>query len=184
MAAREAWPDRLADVPTENLVFVDETGTNTTMQRTHGYAPKGERLVGYAPQGEWTTVTFVGALTVAGMVAPWAQPEAMTKAVFTAWVEQFLVPALRPGMVVVMDNLSCHKGEAIELAIAAAGCRLEYLPAYSPDFNPIEKAFSQFKRVIRSAAARTVEGVYEAMKDAIDQISPTHCRNYFHHCGY
>lgn len=183
-AAREAWPEKLAGVAAEDLVFVDETGASTAMTPTHGYAPKGERVEGKAPHGGWRIVTFVGALTAAGVIAPWAQDEAMTGDVFVAWVEQILVPKLKPGMVVVMDNLSSHKVKGVREAIEGAKCRLEYLPAYSPDLNPIERLFSKFKRLLRSAAARTVDAVYEAMRLALDRFCPAECLNYILDCGH
>jgi transposase len=182
--ARRQWPQKLAGVGPDDLVFLDETGTNTAMQRTHGYAPKGERVVASAPLGGWQAVTFVGALTAGGLVAPWALEGAMSGEWFLAYVEQVLVPALRPGMVVVMDNLPCHKVQGVEAAIQAAGCRLEYLPPYSPDLNPIENAYSKLKRALRGWAARTVEGVYEALRRLIHRFSPAECLNYFRHCGY
>ena len=182
--ARQQWPERMIGVDPHDLVFLDETGANTTMQRTHGYAPAGERVVGSSPLGGWRAVTFVGALTADGLVAPWALEGAMTGAWFLAYVEQVLVPALRPGMVVVMDNLPCHKVQGVEEAIQAAGCRLEYLPPYSPDLNPIENAFSKLKRGLRDWAARTVEGVYEGLRQIITHFSPTECLNYFRHGGY
>ena len=182
--ARRLWPEKLAGVDPEDLVFLDETGANTAMQRTHGYAPKGRRVVASAPLGGWKAVTFVGALTASGLVAPWALEGAMNGEWFLAYVEQILVPALRPGMVVVMDNLPSHKVEGVEAAILAAGCRVEYLPAYSPDLNPIEKAFSKLKRALRDWAARTVEGVYEGLRQIITRFAPAECLNYFRHCGY
>ena len=106
------------------------------------------------------------------------------RAWFLAYVEQVLVPALRPGMVVVMDNLPCHEVDGVEAAIFAAGCRLEYLPPYSPDLNPIEKAFSKLKRALRDWAARTVEGVYEGLREIITRFGPAECLNYFRHCGF
>ena len=182
--ARQQWPGRMIGVDPQDLVFLDETGANTTMQRTHGYAPAGERVVDSSPLGGRQSVTFVGALTAGGLVAPWALEGAMNGAWFLAYVEQVLVPTLRPGMVVVMDNLPCHKVQGVEEAIQAAGCRLEYLPPYSPDLNPIENAFSKRKRGLRDWAARTVEGVYEGLRQLITHFSPTECLNYFRHAGY
>jgi transposase len=182
--ARRQWPGKVAGVDPDDLVFLDETGANTAMQRTHGYAPKGERVVAKAPLGGWQAVTFVGALTAGGLMAPWALTGALNGEWFLAYVEQVLVPALRPGMVVVMDNLPCHKVQGVEAAIRAAGCRLEYLPPYSPDLNPIENAFSKFKRALRDWAARTVEGVYEALRWLLHRFSPAECLNYFRHGGY
>lgn len=183
-AARASWPERLAGVAAADLVFLDETGASTALHRTHGYAPAGQRLPGDAPQDHWKVVTFVAALSADGLIAPWAQAEPMTGAVFRAYIEQILVPKLRPGMVVIMDNLSSHKVQGVRETLERAGCRLEYLPAYSPDLNPIEKAFSKFKRLLRRAAARTVDAVYEAMKAALEQFNAAECRNYVRHCGY
>jgi transposase len=182
--ARRLWPEKMAGVDPKDLVFLDETGANTAMQRTHGYAPEGQRVVASAPLGGWQAVTFVGALTANGLVAPWALEGAMNGAWFLAYVEQVLVPALRPGMVVVMDNLPSHKVSGVREAIEGAKCRLEYLPPYSPDMNPIEKAFSKLKRALRDWAARTVEGVYEGLRQIITRFSPAECLNYFRHCGY
>ena len=182
--ARRRWPDQVAGVDPDDLVFLDETGANTVMQRTHGYGPQGERVVASAPLGGRKAVTFVGALTSGGLVAPWALEGAMNGELFLAYVEQILVPALRPGMVVVMDNLPCHKVLGVEEAIQAAGCRLEYLPPYSPDLNPIENAFSKLKRALRDWAARTVEGIYAALRRIIKCFGPAECLNYFRHCGY
>jgi transposase len=182
--ARRRWPEKVAGVDPKDLAFLDETGANTAMQRTHGYAPKGERVVAAAPMRGWKAVTFVGALTSGGLVAPWALEGAMNGELFLAYVEQILVPALRPGMVVVMDNLPCHKVAGVEEAIVAAGCRLEYLPPYSPDLNPIENAFSKLKRGLRDWAARTAQKVYAALRWIITRFDPTECLNYFRHCGY
>lgn len=182
--ARRMWPEKVAGVDPKDLVFLDETGANTAMQRTHGYAPEGQRVVASAPLGGWQAVTFVGALTANGLVAPWALEGAMNGEWFLAYVEQVLVPALRPGMVVVMDNLPSHKVDGVREAVEGAKCRLEYLPPYSPDLNPIEKAFSKLKRALRDWAARTVEGVYEGLRQIITRFSPTECLNYFRHCGY
>ena len=141
------------------------SGRTATPPRASGWSRR-RRLAG------WQTVTFVGALTAGGLAAPWALEGAMNGEWFLAYVEQVLVPALRPGMVVVMDNLPGHKVAGVEEAIAAAGCRLEYLPAYSPDLNPIENAYSKLKRALRDWAARTVEGVYEGLRRIITRFSP------------
>lgn len=182
--ARRQWPAKVAGVAPGELVFLDETGANTVLQRTHGYAPIGERVVASVPLAGRKTVTFIGTLTAGGLVAPWAFEGAMNGDLFLAYVEQLLVPALKPGMVVVMDNLPCHKVAGVEEAIVAAQCRLEYLPAYSPDLNPIENAFSKLKRGLRDWAARTVEGIYEGLRRIITRFRPTECLNYFRHCGY
>jgi len=154
------------------------------MHRPCGYAPKGERLHAHVPHGGWETATFLGALTTEGVIAPWAQDEPMTANVFQAWIDQRLVPLLKPKMVVVMDNLSSHTGPGIRRSIEAADCRLVYLPPYSPDLNPIERMYSKFKRLLKSAAARTLEDVYQAMRDAIQCILPSECLNYITDCGH
>ena len=182
--ARREWPEKMAGVDPQDLVFLDETGASTVMQRTHGYAPRGQRVLAKAPLAGWQAVTFVGALTAEGLKAPWAFEGAMNGDWFLAYVEQVLVAALRPGMVVVMDNLPSHKVDGVQEAIEAAGCRLEYLPPYSPDLNPIEKAYSKLKRALRDWAATTVEGIYEGLRQIITRFPPTECLNYFRHCGY
>jgi transposase len=184
VAARRQWPEKVAGVAAKDLVFLDETGAKTTMTRTHGYGPVGQRVVASLPLKGWKTVTFVGALTSAGLIAPWALEGAMNGEWFLAYVKQVLVPSLRPGMLVVMDNLPSHKVAGVKEAIEGAGCRLEYLPPYSPDLNPIENAFSKLKRSLRDWAARTVEGIYEALRQLIGRFRPTECLNYFRHCGY
>jgi transposase len=171
-------------VAAEDLVFVDETGASTAMARTHGYAPRGERIDDPVPHGHWKVVTFWAALTAGGVVAPWAQAGPLTGEVFAAWVGQILAPRLRPGQVVVMDNLACHKVAGVREAIEAAGCRVLYLPAYSPDLNPIENWFAKFKALLRTAAARTVAGVYDAMREALGRSTPDECASYLRHCGY
>lgn len=183
-AARRRWPDAVAGIDPDDLAFLDETSANTAMQRTHGYAPAGERVVAAVPLGKWETITFVGTLTAGGLVAPGALEGAMTGAWFLTYVECVLVPALRPGMVVVMDNLPCHKVDGVERAIRAAGCRLVYLPPYSPDLNPIENAFAKLKQRLRDWAARTVQGVYAALRDIVPRFDPTECLAYLRHGGY
>ena len=154
------------------------------MARTRGRSPKGERLVGTVPHGHWKTTTFVAALGACGMVAPMVVDGAMTGDLFTAYVEQVLVPALRPGDVVVMDNLAAHKRPTVRRAIERAGCTLLLLPPYSPDLNPIELAFSKLKSLLRKAGKRTVDGLWEFLGQALDAFSPPECLNYMRHCGY
>jgi transposase len=166
------------------LVFIDETWAKTNMARTHGYAPRGERLVDSAPHGHWHTTTFIGALTARGFIAPMVVDGAVNGAAFRAYVEQVLVPELRRGDVVVMDNLGSHKMAAVRSAVEGAGCRLLLLPPYSPDLNPIENAFSKLKRLLRKAAERTVDGLWAAIGRLLDRFTRRECRNYFRHCGY
>jgi transposase len=168
----------------ERLVFLDEMAAKTNMARTHGYAPAGERLHGEAPYGRWQTATFLGGLRAGGFVAPLVVDGAITGELFLAYVERVLAPELREGDVVVLDNLACHKKAGVREAVAAAGARLLYLPAYSPDLNPIELAFSKLKRLLRKAAERTAEGVWQAIGRLLDQFGPEECRNYLRHAGY
>ncbi len=168
----------------ERVVFIDETWAKTNMTRTHGYAPKGERLIDAAPHGHWHTTTFVGALRADGMVAPLVVDGAINGELFRAYVEQVLVPELRPGDVVVLDNLGSHKVAGVRRAIERAGCQLLFLPPYSPDLNPIENAFSKLKRLLRRAAERTVDGLWSAIGRLLGDFPPAECRNYLRHCGY
>jgi transposase len=154
------------------------------MARMYGRTPKGERCRAPVPHEHWKTITFVGGLTLAGVVAPMTLGCAMTGAAFLAYVEQVLAPTLRPGDVVVMNNLSAHKPVAIRAAIEAAGALLLFLPPYSPDFNPIELAFAKIKALLKKAAARTVEALWDAIRDAINAITPKDARSFFAACGY
>ncbi len=136
------------------------------------------------PHGHWKTTTFIGALRLEGMTAPMVLDGPMTGAWFTAYVEQVLAPTLRPGDVVILDNLPAHKGAAARQAVEATGARLLFLPPYSPDFNPIENAFSKLKALLRKAAARTVDDLWRTIGQAIDAFTPTECENYFAAAGY
>jgi transposase len=166
------------------LVLVDETWASTNMARTHGRCPVGERLVMAVPHGHRNTTTFVAAPRCGGRTAPVVVDGAMTGDLFVAYVEQQLVPTLRPGDVVVMGNLACHKRPGVGRAIRAAGCELRLLPPYSPDLNPSERAFSKLKARLRAAAKRTVEGLWQYLGRVLDEFLPAECRNYFASCGY
>src|SRR5258707_10297299 len=166
------------------LVFRGEPGARTTMTRLYGRCPVGERRVVAVPCGRWKTTTFVAGLRCDGLTAPTVVDGAMDRATFEAYVRQQLVPVLRPGDVVVMDNLSAHTGPAVRAAIEGAGCRLEYLPPYSPDFNPIENAWGKLKAKLRAAGERTIERLWSFLGRVIDEFTPQECRNYFAHCGY
>ncbi len=181
---REAWFEAQPDLDPEKLVFIDETGASTKMARLYGRAAKGERCRAPVPHGHWKTTTFTGALRLSGMTAPMVLDGPMNGAAFLAYVEQVLVPTLSPGDTVIMDNLPAHKPTAIRQAIEAAGAQLLYLPPYSPDFNPIENAFSKMKAFLRRAAARTVDDLWQSIADALDTFSPDECQNYFEACGY
>jgi len=166
------------------LVFLDETWAKTNMATTHGYAPRGERLTDAVPHGHWHTTTLVAALRCSGFVAPMVIDGAVNGPLFLAYVRRVLVPELARGDVVVMDNLSSHKQAGVRAMIEAAGCRVLYLPPYSPDLNPIENAFSKLKGLLRKAAERTVEGLWQAIGRLLDEFGPDECRNYIRHCGY
>jgi transposase len=181
---RWAWLEGQPDLDPAGLVFIDETWASTNMARTHGRAPSGERLRAGVPHGHWKTTTFVAGLRRTGMVAPMALDGPIDGASFQAYVERVLVPELRPGDVVVMDNLGSHKGPRVCAAIEAAGARLLYLPPYSPDFNPIEQAFAKLKALLRKAAERTVDGLWDAIASILDGFTPAECANYFAATGY
>jgi transposase len=181
---REAWFEAQLDLDPERLVFIDETWASTKMARSHGRAPMGQRLRMSLPHGHWKTTTFVGALRLSGMVAPMVLDGPINRDAFEAYIQQFLVPELKPGDIVVMDNLGSHKSKLVREAIEAAGATLLFLPPYSPDFNPIEKAFSKLKALLRKASERTVEGLWAAIGRFLDRFTPQECANYFAAAGY
>jgi transposase len=182
---RATWRAEVAPtLDPDRLVFIDETWAKTNMARTTGYAPRGERLVEPVPHGHWHATTFLGGLRADGFVAPVVIDGAVNGELFRAYVEQHLAPALRPGDVVVRDNLGSHKVAGVREAIEGVGGRLLYLPPYSPDLNPIENAFGKLKRLLRAAAERTVEGLWRRIGQLLDEFRPAECRNYFRHCGY
>jgi transposase len=181
---REAWFDGQLDLDPERLVFIDETWASTNMARLRGRAPMGERLRAGIPYGHWKTTTFVAGLRRSGMVAPMVLDGPINRIAFQAYVEQVLVPELRPGDIVVMDNLSSHKGPDVRLAIEAAGAQMLYLPPYSPDFNPIENAFAKLKALLRKAAEPTVGGLWDTIGHLIHLFTPQECANYFAAAGY
>jgi transposase len=154
------------------------------MARLRGRAPRGERLRASLPHGHWRTTTFVAGLRLDGIAAPMVIDGPINGEIFRVYVERVLVPTLRPGDIVVMDNLGSHKGTAVRAAIEAAGAELRFLPPYSPDFNPIENAFSKLKALLRKAAARTRDALWTAVADALDAFTPDECGNYFTAAGY
>jgi transposase len=168
----------------ERLVFIDETWATTAMARRYGRARRGVRVAAAVPHGHWKTTTFLAALRHDGLSAPCVFDGAINGPRFLAYVEQALVPTLRPGDRVVLDNLSAHKVKGVREAIAAAGAELLYLPPYSPDLNPIELAFAKLKALLRAAASRTVEALWQAIGHALDAFTPTECAHYLAHAGY
>jgi transposase len=167
-----------------HLVFIDETAVTTKMVRLWGRCPRGIELIGHAPCGKWNTITFVAALRHNKMVAPMVVDGAMNAEMFRAYVEQCLVPTLRHGDIVIMDNVNVHKGAGIRVAIEDARATLRYLPQYSPDLNPIEMPFSQFKTFLRKAAERTVPRLRRAIRSYLPRVTAQECANYFRHAGY
>ncbi len=166
------------------LVFIDETAVTTKMVRHYGRSPRGERLVANVPHGHWKTLTFVAALRIDGLTAPTVIDGAMNGPAFIAYVSQVLAPSLRKGDIVFMDNLRTHKIDGVAEAIETAGAKLRYLPAYSPDLNPIEMVFSKLKTALRKGAARTVKALMRLIGKLIKTFAPDECANYFRHAGY
>ncbi len=154
------------------------------MARRYGWAPRGERLRLGIPHGHWKTTTFVAGLTLQGMIAPFVLDGPINGEAFETYIERVLVVSLHPGHIVIMDNLSSHKSQRVHDLIQAAGASLLYLPPYSPDFNPIENAFAKLKALLRKAAERTVEGLWDTIGRLIDTFTPRECANYFAAAGY
>ena len=184
MKRRPAWFDSQPDLDPERLVFIDETWASTNMARLRGRAPRGERLRTGIPHGHWCTTTFVAGLRLTGMVAPMVLDGPINGHAFQAYVDQVLVPELRRGDIVIMDNLGSHKGRGVRAAIEATGATLLYLPPYSPDFNPIENAFSKLKALLRKAAERTVDALSDTIGTLIPAFAPAECANFFADAGY
>jgi len=166
------------------LVFIDETWTKTNMAPLRGWAPCGQRLPGKAPHGRWKTMTFLAALRHDRVTAPWLIDGPIDGRTFRQYVEEVLVPTLKPGDIVIFDNLGSHKGKAVRQAIRAAGAKLFFLPKYSPDLNPIEQLFAKLKHWLRKAATRTDDAIYHAIARILPNVSSTECTNYFANSGY
>lgn len=181
---RTSWKLWQHGVAPERLVFLDETWVKTNMVRPRGRSLEGTRLVCDVPHGHWKTTTFLSALRVTGLTAPLVIDGAINGELFRGWVEQHLAPTLRPGDIVVMDNLGSHKVAGVRQAIEAARATVAYLPPYSPDLNPIETVFSKFKWFVKSAARRTVDGLWSACAEASQLFQEPECRNHFRHAGY
>ena len=165
-------------------MFIDETWIKTNMAPLRGWGPKGKRLRGFAPHDHWRTMTFVGALRCDQLTAPCVFDGPINGSCFRAYVEQQLVPTLRPGDIVIMDNLGSHKAAAIRQIIRAAGARLWFLPPYSPDLNPIEQTFAKIKHWMRHAQKRTLEDTWRHIGTLVPTIKPAECQNYFANAGY
>jgi transposase len=182
--ARDEWRASQPGLNPEHLVFIDETGAKTNMVRLYGRAPRGQRLAAAVPHGHWMTTTFIAALRQDEIAAPCVFDGPIDGASFLSYVEHFLAPALRQGDVVIMDNLASHKVAGVKEAIERAGATLRYLPAYSPDLNPIEQAFSKLKAALRKAAARTFDALIKAIAQALADFTPHECANYLANSGY
>lgn len=181
---REVWFENQPDLEPEHLVFIDETGADTKMARRRGRSRRGERCRASVPHGHWKMTTFTAGLRLNGMTAPLVLDGPMDGECFLAYVEQILAPTLRPGDVVVMDNLPAHRVNGVRGAIERVGAKLLYLPPYSPDFNPIEQAFSKLKAQLRKAAARTLDDLWNAIAASLPTFTPEECKNYFVNSGY
>lgn len=181
---RTQWKKYQGRLDPARLVFIDETWAKTNMTRTHGRAPRGERLIAKAPHGRWRTLTFLAALRHDRIEAPCVIDGPINGESFLAYVEQVLVPALKPGDIVIIDNLGSHKGKAVRRAIRAAGAKLFFLPPYSPDLNPIEQVFAKLKTLLRKAAERTVEATWKRIGALLTDFTPKECANYFVNAGY
>ncbi len=181
---RARWRTYQGLIDPKRLVFIDETWAKTNMTRLHGWAPKGQRLIDKVPHGQWTTATFLAALRNDRIDAPCLFDGPINGERFLAYVEQFLVPTLKPGDVVILDNLGSHKARAVRQAIRAVGARLLFLPKYSPDLNPIEQVFAKFKSLLRKAGARTYDAIAEAAANILAQYNPQECAAYLQNAGY
>ena len=181
---REDWQECLPGLDMNKLVFFDESGVNTMMARLHGRCLKGKRLIDSAPAGCYQTLTLMSAMRLEGVVAPLLLDGPVNAESFAGYVEECLVPALEPGDILIIDNLPAHKSVRITDAVERAGCSLVYLPPYSPDLSPIENMWSKVKASLRKSAARTLDSAVEAVRVALQTITPEDCEGYFDHCGY
>jgi transposase len=181
---RARWKAHQKRLDPRRLVFIDETWAKTNMTRTHGRCARGQRLVARVPHGHWRTLTFLAALRVDRIDAPCVFDGPINGRRFEAYVEQILVPTLKPGDVVVLDNLGSHKGAAVRRIVRKAGARLFFLPPYSPDLNPIEQVFAKLKTLLRKAGERTVEATWRRIGTLLDAFTPDECANYLRNAGY
>ncbi|MGZ3640488.1 MAG: IS630 family transposase [Ktedonobacterales bacterium] len=183
-AARKAWREAVASLDPEQFVFVDESGTNISLTRRYGWAPHDHRATGSVPRNHGKNTTLVAALAPDGLHVPWMIEGAMDTSTFAWYITEQLAPMLRPGQVVVLENLSVHKATSIRQAIEARHCQLLFLPPYSPDFTPIEQAFSKIKAILRGLGARTKEALWEAVGMAVEAITRADAIAWFTHAGY
>jgi transposase len=183
-AKRQAWHEQAKQLERTKLVFVDETGSNAAMTPLYAYAPRGQRAIGKVPRNWGANMTLIASLSTQGMGEALMLEGAADATAFEIYVERLLAPSLKPGQIVILDNLSIHQGERVRAAIEAQGCRLLFLPAYSPDFSPIEEAFSKVKTFLRRTGARTREALEEAIAQALLTVTEKDASGWFTHCGY
>jgi transposase len=181
---RVRWRKYQRRIDPKRLVFLDETWAKTNMAPIRGWGARSKRLAAKVPHGHWTTMTFIAALRLDRIDAPCVLDGPINGESFRAYVEQVLVPTLRPGDIVIADNLGSHKGKAVRAAIRQAGARLLFLPPYSPDLNPIEQVFSKLKALLRKAQERTVEATWKRIGTLLQTFPPSECANYFRNSGY
>jgi transposase len=181
---RDNWFEQFAQLKVQDLVFLDEFGAATNMARTRARGPRGQRVVCKTPHGHWKTISTVAAMTTAGMVTAVAYDGAVNTEAFVGFVDQFLVPKLKPGQVLILDNLPAHKSAEVDRLVESAGARVMRLPPYSPDFNPIEMAISKVKSLLRSHAARAVGDLIDAIGQSLLAVSAEDAINYIRHSGY
>ncbi len=184
MAERAAWRQEFATIDPARLVFLDESGTSTAMTRRYGRAPRGVRVDGAVPHGHWKALTLTAAVRLGGVGGCMVLDGATDAMAFETYAERVLAPTLRPGDIVIMDNLASHKRPPPIAAIEAAGATVRFLPPYSPDLNPIEKMFSKLKESLRAAAARTVDGLVDAIGTALRSVTDRDILGWFRSCGY
>ena len=183
-SARASWKAQQRQLDASRLVFIDETGTSTNMARLRGRCPRGQRLIGKVPHGHWKITTFVAALRCDAITAPFVIDEPVNGEIFRVYLQRCLIPTLRPGDIVVMDNLPAHKNDDVRRLIEAAGAQLRYLPPYSPDLNPIEMAFAKLKAHLRKAAERSIPALWDRIGSILDLFSEADCSAFFDHAGY
>jgi transposase len=184
LARANFFAEQLKDVPLKDVVVLDESYATTQFTRLRGRCPQQQRLIASVPHGHWKTITMLAAITIQGVLAAASIDAATDGEIFTSFIRDVLVPALRPGMVVVMDNLPAHKVIAVRQAIETANCRLVYLPPYSPDYSPIENIWSKVKQILRTSAARLIPALGDAITAAMTAVTPTDCHGCFETCGY
>jgi transposase len=182
--ARERWRSTQSSLKASKLIFIDETWASTNMTRQYGRCPRGERLVDPVPYDHWKTITFIAGLRHDSLTAPFVIDGPINGEWFLVYVEKVLAPTLSEGDIVILDNLASHKVAGVREAIEARGARLLYLPAYSPDLNPIEQVFAKLKALLRKAAARSIEALWKVIGRLIRRFRPQECANYFANLGY